>query len=426
MSIRIFIIGHHATNKGDRAVLRGMLDALKEIIPDVSFSVSSSYPEITLTGLEVFEPIIDRRGLTKKGMISKVLWLLSNLLWILQSMTWAILKSYLGKNIKLGIRSRKLKLLNEYTRADIVISCGGHHLTDHNGFLSFFCQFYSIFLPVILGKKVVIYSQTIGPFIHKQLLIKFLCRFILNRLTLITVREEWSREILDNLRITKTPIYLTADAAFLMHLPARDKISEILVDEGICDSDKHLVGMSVYRSKYPGLPNPNAKHSKYIKSMAKAADYIISELNAEVVFVPMEMAYQSDDRPLAREIVQLMKYRDSVKVIDNEYAEDETMGIIGSMDLFVGAKTHSIIFALRMKVPTVCIMYHPKAKEFMTTFGQEEFVCNINTIDSVKLINKISKAWSAKKEIKEVMNKAIKEVNQRAMFNAELVKGVLE
>jgi colanic acid/amylovoran biosynthesis protein len=346
---KILIINHYSTNKGDAALLICMIDALRKYIPDAKFSVSSSYPEVTIGQPEVkaLEWIIggrgDKRSAFQRSILSKILSLLKILLLVLQSLIWVVLKRYTGKDVNLLISTNKRELLREYADADIVICCAGGHLNSYHGIGSYF-QFYAILLAIILGKNTMIYAQSIGPFDNKlrTIIYKLMIRLFINKVDLITLRESVSKKVLHDLEVVKPPTYVTADAAFLLRSEKPERIKGILHAEGISSisrGEKHpLVGITLLHWGYSGSTKREIKHAEYKKAIAQVADYLISQLNAEVVFIPMEASLLGDDRPLALEIRQMMKYKDNANVIIGEYTPEELKGITGQMDIVIGSR----------------------------------------------------------------------------------------
>jgi colanic acid/amylovoran biosynthesis protein len=162
----------------------------------------------------------------------------------------------------------------------------------------------------------VIYAQSIGPFDNR--FGKFLARFVLNRVDLITVRDEKSVEYLQKYNINKPPIYLTADPAFLLESAPCERISEILNVENIDKIDKSFVGLSI-RSKGSlrrGISSTGSleeKYQEYIKVMSKTVDYLIEKLDAEVIFIPHVIIPTEDDRIVHKVIYQSVKNKHKFK-----------------------------------------------------------------------------------------------------------------
>ena len=67
----------------------------------------------------------------------------------------------------------------------------------------------------------------------------------LNKVALITLREEVSLEYLMKLGVNKPPIYVTADPAFLLKSAPEGRITEILNAEGIKIGTRPVIGVTL-------------------------------------------------------------------------------------------------------------------------------------------------------------------------------------
>ena len=73
---------------------------------------------------------------------------------------------------------------------------------------------------------------------------------------------------------------------------------------------------------------------------------------------------------------------------------------------------HSNIFATSMKVPTVAIAYEKKTNGIMKTLNLEDYIIEINTITSEKLIEKIEVMMKNNKEIRKHLDNRIQEIRK--------------
>lgn len=425
MSKKIFIIQHYSPNKGNLAVLHTMLQALAQAIREAEFTVASYKPSSTaaMYNVDSVEWAVQIRDIKdEKRLLMRLVWIVLESLWILESFFWALFKRY-DLDMPLWSKSKRERL-EKYIQSDIVISPGGHLFTNLNRFGGLITVFYSTLLAEMLNKPLVIYAQTIGPFFGRfGSLSRLLTRLLLNRAELITVREDTSRKELSRLGITHPQIHLTADSVFLMSPPDIKIVNQILLDEGISVGDKRpLIGITIHHRYYSRC----FKEEKYIKLMSQIADYLVEQIGARVVFVPMEMSYsRGGDRPFIIRIIESMKHHESTTVLQGEYDMQETMGTIGNMHAFVGTKTHSIAFALRMGVPLICVAYDTKSREFMRQFGQEDFVIDMSELTVDVFMNRMCSLWSIRSEITTCIATKLQDVQSSALLNAQLVADFL-
>ena len=418
MSTKIIIVNHGTRmNKGTAALLNSRIKALKEFIPDAEFTVftycldyepeTKYMPDIDIK----FYESIGWIGLSPRAMLKTAI---------------SIFKLFL-RQIGLDTKPKENSGIQDYFDADIIISTGGDKLTEDYG--SPFSDFVNLLFGVLLGKPVVLYAESIGPFNKKWN--KMIGKFIFSKMSLITLREEISRKHLKELAVNKAPIYVTADSAFLLKPAPNKVIKEIMLKEGIDKNNRPLIGISVSkiiaRYGFLDLKNNEEKYNGYIDLMSKVIDYLVENLNATVIFVPHVIGHWgNDDRTVADDVINSVKYKHKCISIKEEYTTEELKGIIGECDLFIGARMHATIASTSIFVPTIAIAYSHKTHGIIgKMLGQEKYVLDIKNLDYDTVISKIDDAWRNKEKIKSDLESKMDDIKERALLNAKLVRDLV-
>ncbi|NQE52733.1 hypothetical protein C5S29_04000, partial [ANME-1 cluster archaeon GoMg3.2] len=422
-------------NKGSAALLNSKIKLLSNFIHGAKFTISTYHPEIDYTQYNVKIVKVAGKIYPLKIMVAQ---LGLSVLCGLDS----VLNKYLGVKINLSIKGKRLqeyagqskaktrakdslasfstlfllfrcglwailhrfglnvsrsfcgKKLQEYYDANIVLNTGGDVLTEDYDFL--FYRFVNLLFAILLDKPVVICAESLGP--YKKRWNKFIAKFVFNRTKLITLREERSLKHLQEIGVNKPPIHVTADVAFMLEPASDERIKEILAKEGIKEY-MPLIGISVSKIisnySFPELKNRKDKYNEYVKLMSKVIDYLVDTLNATIVFVPHVIGPGDiDDRIVADDICKLIKNKDKIVSIKEEYTPEELKGIVGQCDLFIGARMHATIASTSMLVPTVAIAYSDKTHGIIgEMLGQEKYVLNIKELSYKSLISKIDDVW---------------------------------
>ncbi len=129
------------------------------------------------------------------------------------------------------------------------------------------------------GVPNMVYSVGVGPLRNESTRKRI--KNVLSNVDVITVREREAKKTLEEIGVNRE-IIVTADPAFLLEPePLPKDISE---QEPVCKKPM-LIGLSV---REPGPAAPNLDPAFYHSLIANAADFVISRLDASVVFVPME------------------------------------------------------------------------------------------------------------------------------------------
>jgi len=362
---KIMISGYYGfNNTGDEAILKSMVRAFKEKIPQIKITVLSHNPLQT-------------------------------------SQTY---------QVKAINRLHLIDIMRCLRDTNLFISGGGGLLQDSTG------KGWSIlyYLGLILAAKIIkvpvmVYAQGIGP-VNKQIN-KKLMKWILNKVDLITVRDNPSKELLENLGVVKPLIYVNSDPVFLLKKKNINNVidSYPFIQELINSDDRPLIGVSVREYKGNGLD------SKRI--FAQAADYLIENYQAKIIFLPFKF---DEDVHSSEEILSLMKNKAEVLKIKLE--PEELLSVLSRLSLIVGVRLHSIIFSSIANIPFVAFNYDPKVKYFVEDLGLSELLLGIDEDISLKNIQeKIEYVRENNDKIKDILLEKVNNLEEKAIANNELV-----
>jgi len=362
---KIMISGYYGfNNTGDEAILKSMVRAFKEKIPRIKMVVLSHSPLQT-------------------------------------SQTY---------QVKAINRLHLIDIMRCLRDTNLFISGGGGLLQDSTG------KGWSIlyYLGLILAAKifkvpVMIYAQGIGP-VNKQIN-KKLIKWILNKVDLITVRDNFSKELLENLGVVKPSIYVNSDPVFLL----KKKNINHTIDNYPCiqklinPDDRLLIGVSIREYK------SNGSDSKSI--FAQAADYLIENYQAKIIFLPFQF---DEDVHISEEILSLMKNQADVLKVKLE--PEELLSLLTRLSLVVGVRLHSIIFSSMANIPFIALNYDPKVKYFVEDLGLSELLLEIDEDISLKNFQKkIEYIRKNNDKIKDILLKKVNNLEVKALANNELV-----
>lgn len=362
---KILISGYYGFNNiGDESVLRAVVENLRARLPDIEITVLSHSPAETAE--------------------------------------------------KFGVRAvprmSPAAILREVSRCDLLISGGGSLLQDATSSKSIHYYLSIIHLALLLRKKVFIYSQGIGPIYDPQNR-KRTAR-ALKKVHGIVVRDEGSRQLLEQIGVPAERIVVTADPVLRIDRPELDKGREILTREGCDRSDgRPLIGWAVKER------NPN---SRFAGEVERCIRWLGEKYHARCVLIPF---HYEEDRAVAVQLAQRLKDQ-SVVCIRSKHLSDETLSIIGNMDFLVGVRLHSLIYAAVMDVPMLGISYDPKVDAFLHSVGQQA-VSATGEFTLERFQPAFEQAWDSRERIRtEVVarrNKLQKKLNTNEDMIAALI-----
>jgi len=433
MTYKIFIAENvPSLNKGEMAILEGMLESFKTL-GKVQVTMLSDLPDIDQLRYGTKVRIINvKKALHLSDKPSRYNRLFNSFLLLSQHLIFLIFYKIFGLR---ALKLMKSEIWREYAESDVIIV--GHDGTFGAGCgmlrtLAYFYYFYIPFFAKVLGKPIVLYGGSIGRFKRLRWFLEKGAKFALNKIDLITLREEVSYQNLRDMGVKNDRVFVIPDLAFLLRPVSSDQAKEILLREGIGKANRPLIGMTVTREiasmAFPDLNSPSSYH-KHIEILAQVIDDLTSRLNALVIFIPhcIGFAKELDDRIVAGDIFQMCKNKDKVKVITNEYGAAELKGLIGQFDLFIGERIHSVVNAMSMCVPSVVISYSTDQRlGIIKMINQENAICYVENLNADALLSKISDIWSKRNKIRKDLKSQIKIVEERAMLNGKLLKELLE
>lgn len=274
------------------------------------------------------------------------------------------------------------QIIRALMRADAFISGGGGLLQDATG-RGFSILYYLglVALARLLGKKVIIYAQGIGPV--KKSFNRLLMRLIANRASLIAVRDEGSRNELVRLGVTRPPVIVTADPVFLLESADVDgRAAEFLKK---LPPDKPVVGISV-RSWH--------NEEETLQEISTAADLIALDLSAVTVLIPM---HYPGDLAVSDKLAGLMK--SETYVLRENLTPRELLSVFNHFDLVLAMRLHALIFAAVSGVPMLGIGYDRKVDALLDRLGLKS-AGEPGQLDSIKLAGQALERWEGREDLR--------------------------
>ena len=181
------------------------------------------------------------------------------------------------KSLYRGWRHDLQEKIHALRKADLLISGGGGLLQDTypTRFLFGPLPYYLliVFLAKLCGTKVMFFSQGIGPVNSKWG--KILMKVFANMADFVTVRDQYSKDLLVRLGVTRPQTVVTSDIVFA-YQPQKDTAC---IDSLHLESTDKLVAVSM---------RPWLQTVKQFEQIAQILDALIEERGVTPVFVPME------------------------------------------------------------------------------------------------------------------------------------------
>lgn len=305
---------------------------------------------------------------------------------ICASVVWACLFRVTHVRFNWLMSKQLLETLEAYTQADIVVPVGGGYLLGKNNLhdtLTVVLQLHAILIALILGKPVLLFSQSIGPF--GNLLQNVAVRLVLNQVQIIMTRESLSTQNLKEIGVSRPRIVEAADAAFLFE-PSIQTQGKLLLERFGVPIAKKIVGVTV-RNWLPHL-----EQSAYEQAIAD----FVKELEAQhytVLFVPqVSSTFHNDNDTLVQERIRklLPVNTTGVYYLSASISFEEVKLVFAECAYVVGTRMHSVIFGLTSNVPALAIAYERKTLGIMSSFGLQQYAVPMEQVTSELLLQKFA------------------------------------
>lgn len=304
-------------------------------------------------------------------------------------------------------RFNMISVIKEIKSADILLMGGGSLLQDCTSTRSLLYYLGILWLAKAFGKKAMIYANGIGPI--RRRINRWITRYMLNRVDLITLREKLSYKELEKLGVTKPLIKITADPVFSLKLKPK-KLEQIFEQEKI-DTSKPMVAV---------LFRPWKNQEDYSKKMALVCDYIVRELGMNILFVPMK--YPTDLK-ISNSISEKMECKSYS--LNNKYDVDTIIEVIGNTRFVLSMRLHALLYAALKNKPMIGYIYDPKVKYFLEELkiSALEDIEEFTVESSIMEIHNILENYT---EIQQEIEKEVEVLKNKAEENRKFLMQLIQ
>ena len=386
--MRILITNIVVLNGGDGAILFGMLKALRRAFgEDCEFIVFASEPQVA----KRMYPEIEFRetlGLAatrapQKRYIGRIIRTIRTSSYLFCAWCHARGLRFVPRLFLGAARARDF---TTYASADLVVSSGGTYLKEDYGVTSQICDYR---ITLLLGRPLVFYTQTLGPFTHPSSQAALAPIFNASRGVLL--RDERSRQNLrdigvrpDHLRVSPDAAFALADSAVLERARARrmptDRPLRIAVS---VRHWPHFKGLSLAEGM-----------ERYLNLMADLTRWLLNELHTEVTFLSTCQGNPeySDDSEIAGQVVALLdaEIAARVKVVREFVRFDALLERLPHFDLVIATRMHMAILSLMAGTPAIPLVLEFKTNELYAGLGLADWVVNVEDFNPAAFRRTIS------------------------------------
>jgi polysaccharide pyruvyl transferase WcaK-like protein len=235
----------------------------------------------------------------------------------------------------------------------------------------------------------------------------------------ITVRDQDSYRILQEIGVKNPNILVTADAALNMAGSSEERVDEILGSIGFNRSEQILaINLSKYIDTWAGAGTTPMGKERFAKTYAAALDRALERIQAPVLFV----CTQVHDVPLTKMVMELVTKAPKKGIITNErYNHYDIKGVLGAVSLLCGMRLHATILASASLTPVLGLPHQPKVIHYFRTIDLEDRIITFKDFTEESFGEFIVKGWEQRAKIRATLERKVPQNKQRALRAAELV-----
>lgn len=327
---------------------------------------------------------------------------------------------------KFGVRAvNRMKMgevFREIRTCDLFVSGGGSLLQDVTSSRSLTYYLTLLRLAKFLRKKVMIYSQGIGPVQdpkNRERLAK-----VFKNLDLINVRDKESYEELVEMGV-KNPIKITADTVFMLDTPeagrGRDLLKDFLglepltADQG---EGENRIRLGISIRPWKDLDD------KIVNEIKKTIAGLRADRSqpVDIIFLPF---HHPGDLEISRAVYEALEDQEGVYLLEKALDEREMLALMTQLDLVLSMRLHGLIFGLVAGAYPLGISYDPKIQSLLKEIGLEPAM-EVEDLSSEELLGQLGLILEDIEERRLDTREMAALMKTRAEENIKLLRGLIE
>lgn len=380
--MKILLVGNHTCgNRGDGAILRGLIDSLNLARTDLEIDVISRYP--TSSGYLLQQEIMpDELFLeTKKGknkFMDKVKRRLMPKIMMAHISGSGLFKS-------MAVPKYLQDFTNKLKQYDAIIQVGGSFFVDLYGPL----QFEHSLCALLAKKPIYMIGHSVGPFQKERF--NEIANFVFSRVNSLVLRESVSLDMMKQGSITTEKVVKGADTAFLVRAREVEEPSHNLLHWQQLISSTKTIAITV-RELAPFDKRLGVTQQEYEMAFGKVINAMIDKGYQVVALSTCTGidSYNKDDRMVAMTLRDHVVQKDKYHVIMDEFNDLELGILLGRSHLTIGTRLHSAIISMNFGTPAVAINYEHKSLGVMNQLGLPEMATDVKSLMDGSIITKVN------------------------------------
>lgn len=395
---RLLIKGGGFSNKGDEAMMRTTQREMARRIPGLTFVIRVPSRQGDLAHLSGFSAVMIESSRLKKA---------------LTFFRWAA--SSANRCRALLINRHAAMEMSEVGEVDGVLDISGFGYSDEwgTGFTSrglAWARYCSA-----RRAPLICLPQAWGPF--RKAAVAAHTSEICRRSRLVFARDGVSARYLDALlQGSGVTVEDAPDIAFKFRGAPPQVGGGILSGAGVQLGQRPIVGLTPNTRIYDRTRG-EGQMNEYVAFMARVVRHCIQHWGAQVVLIPHEISMadrpKRDDRFLCSLIELASAPSGRCISLSSCQTSEQTKSIIGHLDILIGSRFHSLVFALAAALPVVAVGWAHKYEQLMGLFGLEGHAVEHRHLDFEVARKLLDRVWANRGQTSAQVSRALPAIEQR-------------
>lgn len=318
--------------------------------------------------------------------------------------------------IRSGVIRGSLSTIGAIRRASVLVVGGGGIIQDATSFGNLLLHVSRPLMAALTGTPVVISGVGVGPL--NRSLSRKLVRWACNRASSIDVRDSHSAALLEAIGVPDERVRQSADFAHLLEkcsVEEMDEVGRALINtlQLAREKGRLLVGLSLR----PPIGDASRRSQmtagdrSHLEHMARVADGIVEKYDAQIIFVSM---HAEQDDSIASFLVKEMQHRDRVSLVSGKLQPAVIKAAIAELDLMIGMRLHSLIFAACHEVPFVALAYDDKVAAYCEALGLPVQALRPAQGQAESILSVVDRTLASSLQIREQLRSAVPQLAANA------------
>jgi colanic acid/amylovoran biosynthesis protein len=382
----IVVLTQHGDNRGDEAAMRAMVRGVGERLPGAEFVIVQQFAdadsEVELSHPASYLPM----GLP---------------VWEYARLALFALLLFFRLRVPAIAGQRGRAIIDALARADLAISApGGPYFgdlyADHE-----IAHWLLVFVAKGLGKPLILYAPSCGPFDHRWL--RPVRRFGFRCFDAVCLREPISAAMLE--QFVGIRAVVTTDAAFQDVVPPADRHPWL-------DGADQLLVVAV---RDPG----GELTTSYDRAVLDAIHAAVERAPTTVVFLPQLHGATHRDAPYLQSVAGRVAGAHRVVVADESIDSNGHRALVAAADFVIAGRYHPAVFAISAGTPVLVIAYEHKAMGVAEAAGITEWAMWLDDVPREDLRARMIAVIEAAPAIRQALAEAGPRLRALAAVTAE-------